>query len=109
MPKNRKDVEDEFLFQIRAIGLSLPIREYRAIPLRRYRWDFAWPEERFKLLVEIQGSTWRPNTGHTSGTGIARDYEKHNLAVLAGWRVLFFTTQDVRDGSALTVLEKTLK
>jgi very-short-patch-repair endonuclease len=109
MSKNKKDVEDEFLFQILAVGLPLPLREYRAIPLRRYRWDFAWEGERYKLLVEINGSTWVSQTGHTSGSGIARDYLKHNLAVLAGWRVLFFTTQAVRDGSAISFLEKMLK
>jgi very-short-patch-repair endonuclease len=105
--RSKSDVEDEFLFQIRAIGLAAPRREAKIIEGRKFRFDFVWDSA--KLAVEINGSTWRPNTGHTSGSGIARDYTKHNLAVLAGWRVLFFTTQDVKDGSALTILEKALK
>lgn len=111
MPKNRKaggsDVEDEFYFQIKAIDLPLPEREGKIIEGRKFRFDFIWNSQR--LAVEINGSTWRPSTGHTSGSGIARDYEKHNLAVLAGWRTLFFTSDAVRDGSALTILEKALK
>jgi hypothetical protein len=101
------DVEDVFIFQIRAVGLPAPRREAKIIAGRKFRFDFVW--DSVKLAVEIQGSTWRPNTGHTSGVGIARDYEKHNLAVLAGWRTLFFTTQAVKDGSAITFLEKVLK
>jgi very-short-patch-repair endonuclease len=108
MPKNSgSEVEDEFYFQIKAVGLPLPERQAKIIPERRYRWDFCWPER--NLLAEIQGGIWVSQTGHTSGSGIARDYEKHNLAVLAGWKTLFFTTQAVRDGSALTILEKALK
>ena len=106
MSKN-SEVEDAFLLQIRAVGLPTPRREAKIIEGRKFRFDFAWDAQ--KLAVEIQGSTWRPNTGHTSGTGIARDYEKHNLAVLAGWKTLFFTTQGVRDGSAITFLEKFFK
>jgi hypothetical protein len=107
MPKNRKAVEDDFDFQIHAIGLPVPEREAKIVEGRKFRFDFVWPIQ--KLAIEIQGSTWIPSTGHTSGSGIARDYEKHNLAVLAGWRTLFFTSDAVRDGSALTILEKALK
>ena len=105
--RSKSDVEDEFVFQIRALGLPTPRREAKIIEGRKFRFDFVWDAQ--KLAVEIQGSTWRPNTGHTSGSGIARDYEKHNLAVLAGWRTLFFTTDAVRSGAALTVLEKAMK
>jgi very-short-patch-repair endonuclease len=64
-------------------GIELE-REQAIIPGRRYRFDFV--HHRSMVAVEINGATWRKG-GHSSGTGLARDYEKANLAVLHGWRV----------------------
>ena len=100
------DGEADLLFQISAVGLPTPIRQAKIIPDRRFRWDFTWPDR--KLAVEIQGSTWVPNTGHTSGTGLARDYEKNNEAVLQGYRCLYFTSDMVKSGVAVSILERAL-
>jgi very-short-patch-repair endonuclease len=103
----KKEAEDEFAFQIVAYRLPPAEREFQEIPTRRFRWDFAWVKQR--LLVEINGSTWVANTGHTSGMGIARDYEKSNLAVLAGWRCLTVTPQQVRNGEAVLMAQEALR
>lgn len=104
----KPDYEYELLTLIRIYGLPEPVREYRAIKDRRFRWDFAWPER--KLLVEIQGDIWAgrrgEQSGHTSGTGLTRDYEKNNLAVMAGWQVLFFAGAMIKDGTAIECLQK---
>lgn len=101
------NLESDFYTQLQAAGLPLPIREYHAIDGRKYRWDFAWPDKR--LLVELQGGTWsRTRTGHSTGSGIRRDCEKHNLAVLNGWKCLSFTADMVQDGSALQATEKAI-
>ena len=100
------ELEEEFVWQLSTILVN-PAREYKAIPGRRFRWDFAIPER--KLLIEIQGGTWVSNTGHSSGSGIRRDCEKINLATLAGWRVLHFTGDMVRDGEALATVEKAMQ
>ncbi len=105
--KEGSDVEALLEFQCKAVGLPQPVREFKAIPSRRFRWDFAWVEQR--LLVETNGSTWIARKGHTSGVGIARDYEKHNLAVLAGWRDLIFTTAIVKSGEAVRMIEEALR
>ena len=96
-------LEEEFAWQLSTILVN-PAREYKAIEGRRFRWDFAIPERR--VLIEIQGSTWVANTGHTSGRGVRRDCEKLNLATEAGWRVLHFTGDMVRDGEALATVER---
>lgn len=49
------DPESEFLAQISVAGVPLPAVEYRGIPGRRFRFDFAWPE--LMLAVEIEGKT----------------------------------------------------
>ena len=99
------DLEEILAHQIKLKGLPVPNREYPAIPGRRFRFDFAWPIER--LLVEVQGGTWAPG-GHSTGTGIARDCEKRNLAVLLGWRCLDVTTEQIRQGKAIRWIEEAL-
>jgi very-short-patch-repair endonuclease len=99
-------LEDLLLFQIHAMGLPEPEREYRAIKGRMFRFDFAWLEQR--LLVEVNGGTYTKGA-HSTGQGIARDYEKANLAVLQGWRVLSFDGKAVKDGTAVEVISKALE
>ena len=99
-------LENLFAFQLDSAGLTGYIREYQAIPGRRFRFDFAWRKER--LLVEINGGTYSKGA-HSTGTGINRDYEKGNLAVLNGWRVLSFDTKMVKSGAALEVVEQILR
>ena len=99
-------LENLFAMQLDSAGLTGYIREYKAIPGRRFRFDFAWRKER--LLVEINGGTYSKGA-HSTGTGINRDYEKGNLAVLNGWRVLSFDTKMVKSGAALEVVEQILR
>ncbi len=96
-------LEDTFAFQLDAAGLTGYVREYQAIPGRKFRFDFAFLSER--LLVEINGGTYNGGA-HGRGVGINRDYEKGNLAVVNNWRVLSFDTKQVRSGAALEVVEQ---
>lgn len=98
-----------------AAGAPRPRREFRFAPPRRWRFDLAWPE--MMLAIELEGGTrGRPVTCHACGSrvrarqrdgsvgrelriggahGRARvdsDAEKYNVAALAGWRVLRYTT-----------------
>ena len=98
-------LEDTFAFQLDAAGLTGYVREFAAIPGRKFRFDFCWEKER--LLVEINGGTYSKGA-HSTGTGIARDYEKNNLAQIGGWRVLSFDTKMVKSGEALNVTEQIL-
>lgn len=100
-------LEDELALQIRAFELLPPTREFKyAIPGRRFKFDFAWEEER--LLVEVQGATY-VRGGHSTGTGIARDMEKLNLATLAGWRVLQFDSKMIKTGAAIEIINQALE
>lgn len=99
-------LEAELALQIRALGLPEPVREYQAITGRKFRFDFAWLEHR--LLVEVNGGTYTKGA-HSTGQGIARDYEKANLAVLQGWRVLSFDGKSVKSGEAVEVIRKALE
>ena len=96
-------LENLFAFQLDAAGLTGYVREYQAIPGRKFRFDFAFLRER--LLVEINGGTYNGGA-HGRGVGINRDYEKGNLAVVNNWRVLSFDTKQVKSGAALEVVEQ---
>ena len=97
--------EELLAIQIRASKLTAPVREYLFMSGRKFRADFAWPDQ--KLIAECDGGTWAKG-GHSSGKGIERDYERDCLAVIGGWRVLRFTSGMIRRGDALRMIERAL-
>jgi len=100
------DLEQLFAFQVKAAGLPEPEREVCVIPGRKFRFDFCWREAR--LLVEINGGTFTRG-GHSTGTGIRRDYTKQNLCQIAGYKLLTFDADMVKSGQALDFTEKMLR
>ena len=91
-------LEDMLALELRANGINF-IREYQFHPKRKYRADFAMPEHR--IIVECQGAIYVPQTGHTSGKGIQRDYHKSNCAQLMGYTYLQYSRRDIEDGTAI--------
>lgn len=81
----------------------LPDPEHRFHPVRKWRFDFAWPD--MLLAVEIEGGTWA-NGRHNRAQGYEGDCEKYNAAVMVGWRVLRFTGDMVRDGRMAATLRQ---
>ena len=98
-------LEEVLAAQIAQSDLPQPVREFRFAPPRRWRFDFAWVEQR--LAVEVEGGV---HTGgrHTRPVGFRQDCEKYNQAVLEGWRVLRFESGSVESGAALEIIEKAL-
>jgi very-short-patch-repair endonuclease len=103
-----------FLRLLAAHGLPRPETEVCFIPGRRFRADYCWRAE--QLIVEREGGIWRggrhPRTGvggHSSGRGIARDMDKGNAAVLAGWRVLRFEPRALDSGAAIPAIRQALE
>lgn len=100
-------LEEQMLFQMRAVGIPAPQREYRFCE-RRWKFDFAWPE--ILLYLEIEGGTWSVTPGrHSRGAGMRNDAVKYNQASLAGWTGLRATTDMVKDGTALAAVEQAFK
>lgn len=105
-PKAPSALEERFARDLRALKVLDAQREYRFAPPRMWRFDFAWPEQRF--AVEIEGGVWT-NGRHTRGSGFVADTEKYNAAALAGWKVLRFIEKSVRDGSAVELVAQVLR
>jgi very-short-patch-repair endonuclease len=91
--KEKRALEDEFAFLVRVCGLPAPVRQFKFLPYRRFRFDFAWPDH--KVYVEIEGGTWVGGR-HVRPAGYARDCEKYNQAALNGWVGLRFTSDMLR-------------
>lgn len=99
-------VELTLIQQITMARLEAPVPEHRVCPERRFRFDWAWPSR--KLALEVDGAVW-VNGRHSRGTGIQTDCEKFSLAAIHGWRVMRVTTDMVRSGKALQLVERALK
>ena len=101
----KSDLEELFLFHVeKGSHIGTPDTEHYFAKPRQWRFDFAWPS--VKLAVEIEGGTWLTKSRHTSGTGFAKDCEKYNEAALLGWRVLRFTSNQVKSGHAISTVER---
>ena len=81
------------LWNMMADDQPAPEREFRFHRTRKWRFDFAWPEHH--VAVEIDGGLFVGH-GHQRGPQFSKDCQKLNAAVLLGWRVLRYTTIEMR-------------
>lgn len=80
-------------------------REVRFHPRRKWLFDFAWATE--KVAVEVEGGTMQGGR-HVRGKGFENDCIKYNEACLRGWRVLRFTSRQVRQNECVPVIRAAL-
>jgi very-short-patch-repair endonuclease len=94
------------LQQCAALGLPTPETEVRFHPVRKWRADYLWRQER--LICEVDGGVFVQGR-HSRGAGIEKDVEKFAEAMALGYRVLRVTTRHVKNGQAVTWIERILK
>lgn len=78
--------------------------EFKFHPTRKWRFDFALAKG---IAVEVDGGIWILGR-HSRGAGMEADNEKINEGALLGWRVLRFSTQQVKSGYAIDVIRRAL-
>lgn len=101
---NKSYLEDRAITIMKAVPLLAGWeREYRFMKARRWRFDFAWPED--KIALEIQGGIWTSG-GHVRGALFTSDCEKFNEATIRGWAVLKVTGDMVKSGRFVSYLER---
>lgn len=88
-------------------GLPEPVREFYFHPVRKWRFDLAWLGG-YRLLIDVQGGTWIQGH-HSRGAGYRNDCIKMAEAVLAGYRVLWLTSDMIHDDTAIGLIERALK
>lgn len=106
MTTMRSYAETAFAYQLRVSGIAAPKWDYRFHPVRRWLFDFAWPDR--MIAVEIEGGQWIQGR-HNRPAGYAHDIEKYNEATRLGWQVYRFTPQQVDNGEALRFMVELLE
>lgn len=61
------------------------VPEYQFAPPRKWRLDFAWPDQ--KVAVEIEGVVYEDGGRHQRVKGFLADCEKYEAALVKGWKV----------------------
>jgi very-short-patch-repair endonuclease len=102
----RQELEDELAFQMKALGLPAPERQFKFHPTRKWAFDFCWTG--LMLALEVDGATWSGGR-HVRGEGVENDCEKVCAAVALGYRVLRVTGNQVRSGAAVGWIEECLR
>ncbi len=74
------------------------VPEHKFHPTRRWRFDWAFPEA--KLALEIEGGQWVQGR-HNRGAGQIADLAKYSEAAILGWRIVYATPAEVKNGTAL--------
>lgn len=107
--------EEQIAFEMRAMKLPAFVEQYRwATELttatgrpRQFRADFAFLE--FRLLVQVHGGLWmRGGGGHSHPMHIEKDLEQQQCAVLLGWWIFPVTTDEVKNGKAIELVQLAL-
>lgn len=90
-------------------------QEYRFHPVRRWRFDFAWPDK--LVAIEINGGSWKgyhkkdseeKGGRHNHPVSLENDYQKYNEAALLGWKVFLLTGKMLKGGELERVLLQAL-
>lgn len=117
--KRKAEAQEREAFRdyCRGAGLPLPDPEARFHPKRKWRFDWAWPEQR--IALEVEGGLFgtgekcsacgqRSGGAHGAIKGRKRDLEKYNEAAALGWRVLRCTPEDLYAPGTLELLQRAL-
>jgi very-short-patch-repair endonuclease len=98
------NAEESLATLIRWENLPEPEREFRFMPSRRFRFDFAWPDVGW--AVEVEGGSFIG--GHKRGVAYESDCEKANEAAMLRWKVLRVTPKMIEDGRAIELIKRAL-
>lgn len=104
--KQSKPVPLMFCRQCQLAGLPIPDMEVRFHPERRWRFDYCWAH--LRLAMEVEGGAFVGGR-HTRGAGFVKDLEKYTEAAILGYRIIRVTPKQVKNGEALTLVQRALK
>lgn len=86
------------------IGVE-PVKEYQFHPTRKWRFDYAFVNE--KIALEVEGGV---HTGgrHIRPKGFLGDMEKYNTAATLGWRLLRTTPDKLLSRETLEMIRTSI-
>lgn len=90
----KSHLEAIVLADLTSFGLISGMKtQYKFHPVRKWLFDFAWPNR--KLALEVNGGTY-VHGAHSRGAQQRKDMEKWSEAALLGWRIIHVDTVDVK-------------
>ena len=112
--KRRSSVKKERVQSVGEATLAIHLKakniqfeqEFLFHPTRKWRADFHIVGQ--KLLIEVEGGIWS-NGRHTRAKGYLDDMEKYNAVQVSGYRLLRFSTEQVKSGLAVRKIEEMVK
>ena len=93
--------EHWFRRECRRRGLPEPVFEHRFDPVRKWRFDVAFPV--YRVALEIQGGLFVQGR-HSRGAALLKEHEKLNAAAAADWVVLYRVPSNVLAEETFTAL-----
>jgi hypothetical protein len=86
--------------------LPAPVAEYQFAKPRKWRIDWAWPEQ--KVALEQQGGIFSRGR-HVRGAALLKEWEKLNHGAGLGWRFLFVQPTELATRRILDEIERAIK
>lgn len=71
-----------------------PQEEYRFASPRRFKFDYAFPDQMIAIEYEGINSQF---SGHTTLVGYTINCQKYNLALKLGWKILRYTAKNYKE------------
>ena len=99
-----KEAPPTLVSLMKSMGINAPEVEYEFTDKAGWRFDWAW--ESRKIALEACGGIWMKKGAHNTGKALQRDYAKASEAAALGWRVLYFTPQEITSGAFLDTLKR---
>ena len=94
-----------FLAALAQTGIPAPVAEFRFHPIRKWRFDFCWPDQ--KVALEIQGGIFF-NGRHSRGAAMLKEWEKLNTAAGMGYRLLYCQPADCTKAATIDAIKAAL-
>jgi very-short-patch-repair endonuclease len=95
-----------FMDMLQLFGIPKPEREYLFCHKRKFRMDYAWPNNGF--FMEVEGGIWQQGR-HNRAQGYLKDMEKYNLAAMLGWRMIRITPEELNKMSTISMIQKMIE
>lgn len=80
-----------------------PAKEYIFHPVRKWRFDYAFPE--VKIALEVEGGVYTGGR-HIRPKGFLGDVDKYNAAAVMGWRVLRVVPDRLRTFDTIKMIKE---
>lgn len=100
--QKQSPLERELQSQLDRAGIAFET-QYKFSPERKWRSDFFL--RHYGILLEVDGGVWvKGESGHNSGSGITRGYERANEAQILGYKILRFEGNAIKSGAAMQTI-----